>query len=169
MIKSIVQKRYLKLYEETAKSKVIEVLFKYPEKEFSLSDLAREAGVAKANIGRMLEEFQEIGLISIEKLSKIWRIRSNQTNWIYVRSKIAYNLNFVYKSGLVEFLVDYFKNPKAIVLFGSYRKGEDMSNSDVDIAIESGEAKKYQIIGLRDLLEFEKIIGRRIARRLIMR
>ncbi|HIH17749.1 MAG TPA: hypothetical protein HA282_04600 [Nanoarchaeota archaeon] len=162
MIKSIVQKRYLKLYEETAKSKVIEVLFKYPEKEFSLSDLAREAGVAKANIGRMLEEFQEIGLISIEKLSKIWRIRSNQTNWIYVRSKIAYNLNFVYKSGLVEFLVDYFKNPKAIVLFGSYRKGEDMSNSDVDIAIESGEAKKYQIIGLRDLLEFEKIIGRRI-------
>ena len=162
MIKSIVQKRYLKLYEETAKSKVIEVLFKYPEKEFSLSDLAREAGVAKANIGRMLEEFQEIGLISIEKLSKIWRIRSNQTNWIYVRSKIAYNLNFVYKSGLVEFLVDYFKNPKAIVLFGSYRKGEDMSNSDVDIAIESGEAKKYQIIGLRGLLEFEKIIGRRI-------
>ena len=162
MIKSIVQKRYLKLYEETAKNKIIEILFKYPEKEFSLSDLAREAGVAKANIGRMLEEFQEIGLISIEKLSKIWRIRSNQTNWIYVRSKIAYNLNFVYKSGLVEFLVDYFKNPKAIVLFGSYRKGEDMSNSDVDIAIESGEAKKYQIIGLRDLLEFEKIIGRRI-------
>ena len=37
-----------------------------------------------------------------------------------------------------------------------------MSNSDVDIAIESGEAKKYQIIGLRGLLEFEKIIGRRI-------
>src|SRR3989344_3615850 len=139
MIKPIVYKKYLKLYEETAKNKVIEILFRYPEKEFSLSDLAREAGVAKANIGRILEEFQEAGLIQIEKLSKIWRIKANQTNWRYIRSKIVYNLNSVYKIGLVEFLVEYFNNPKAIVLFGSFRKGEDLSDSDIDIAIESDE------------------------------
>ena len=40
MIKPIVHKKYLKLYGETAKKKIIEILFKYPEKEFSLSDLA---------------------------------------------------------------------------------------------------------------------------------
>ena len=169
MIKPIVHKKYLKLYEETAKNKIIEVLFRYPEKEFSLSDLAREAGVAKANIGKILEEFQEAGLISIEKLSKIWRIKANQTNWLYVRSKIVYNLNFVYKSGLVEFLVDYFKNPKAIVLFGSFRKGEDLSNSDIDIAIELYETKEYQIMGLRELAEFEQIIERRIQIHLFSR
>ncbi|MFH1209971.1 MAG: nucleotidyltransferase domain-containing protein [archaeon] len=162
MIKPIVHKKYLKLYEETAKNKVIEVLFRYPEKEFSLSDLAREAGVAKANIGKILGEFQEAGLINIEKLSKIWRIKANQTNWLYIRSKIVYNLNFVYKSGLVEFLVDFFKNPKAIVLFGSFRKGEDLSNSDIDIAIESDEVKEYQTIVLRELLEFENIIKKKI-------
>ena len=162
MIKPIVHKKYLKLYEETAKNKVAEVLFRYPEKEFSLSDLAREAGVAKANIGEILEEFREAGLINIEKLSKIWRIKANQTNWLYVKSKIIYNLNFVYKSGLVEFLVDFFKNPKAIVLFGSFRKGEDLSSSDIDIAIESDDAKEYQIRGLKELAEFEQIIGRKI-------
>lgn len=161
-MKPIVHKKYLKLYEETAKNKIAEVLFRYPEKEFSLSDLAREAGVAKANIGDILGEFQEAGLISIEKLSKIWRIKANQTNWLYIRSKIVYNLDFVYKSGLVEFLVDFFKNPKAIVLFGSFRKGEDLSNSDVDIAIESDEVKEYQITGLRELSEFESLIGRKI-------
>ncbi len=169
MMKPVVHKKYLKLYEETAKNKIIEVLFRYPEKEFSLSDLAREAGVAKANIGKILEEFQEVGLISIEKLSKIWRIKANQTNWLYVRSKIVYNLNFVYKSGLVEFLVDYFKNPKAVVLFGSFRKGEDLSNSDIDIAIESDEFKEYQSMGLRELAEFEQIIGRRIQIHLFSR
>lgn len=162
MIKPFVHKKYLKLYEETAKNKIAEVLFRYPEKEFSLSDLAREAGVAKANIGNILNEFQEAGIIGIEKLSKIWRIRSNQTNWLYVRSKIVYNLNFIYKSGLVEFLVDFFKNPKAVVLFGSFRKGEDISNSDIDIAIESIEAKGYETIGLRELSEFERSIGRKI-------
>jgi len=162
MIKPIIHKRYLKLYEETAKNKIIEILFKYPEKEFSLSDLAREAGVAKANIGNILNEFQEAGLINIEKLSKIWRIKANQTNWLFIRSKIIYNLNFVYKSGLVEFLVDFFKNPKAIILFGSFRKGEDISNSDIDIAIESDEVKEYETTGLRELSEFEKVIGKKI-------
>ncbi len=162
MIKPVVHKKYLKLYEETAKNKIMEVLFKYPEKEFSLSDLAREAGVAKANIGNILGEFQEVGLITIEKLSKIWRIKSNQTNWFYIRSKIVYNLNFIYRSGLVEFLVDFFKNPKAIVLFGSFRKGEDLSNSDIDIAIESDEVEEYKTTGLRELSEFESIIGRKI-------
>lgn len=161
-MKPIVHNRYLKLYEETARRKIIEVLFRYPEKEFSLSDLAKEAGVAKANIGKILEELQEFELISIEKLSKIWRIKSNQTNWFYVRGKIVYNLNFVYSSGLVEFLVDYYKNPKAIVLFGSFRKGEDLSNSDIDIAIESNEIKEYRITGLRKLSGFEDIIKRRI-------
>ena len=169
MIKPIVYKKYLKLYEETTKDKIIEVLFRYPEKEFSLSDLAKEAGVAKANISKILEEFQEAELISIEKLSKIWRIKANQTNWLYVRSKIVYNLSFVYKSGLVEFLVDYFKNPKAIVLFGSFRKGEDLSNSDIDIAIELYDAKEYHIMGLRELVEFEQIIGRRIQIHLFSR
>ena len=162
MIKPFVNKKYLKLYEETAKNKIAEVLFKYPEKEFSLSDLSREAGVAKANIGNILEEFQEADLIAIEKLSKIWRIRANQINWSFIRSKIVYNLNFVYKSGLVEFLLDYFKNPKAVILFGSFRKGEDISSSDIDIAIESSEVEGYETIGLRELSDFEKTIGKKI-------
>ena len=162
MVKPIVHKKYLKLYEETAKNKVAEVLFRYHEKEFSLSDLAKDAEVAKANIGNILEEFQEVGLINIEKLSKIWRIKANQSNWLYVRNKIVYNLDLIYRSGIVEFLIDYFKNPKAIVLFGSFRNGEDLSTSDVDIAIESDEVKEYQIKELRELVEFENIIKRKI-------
>ena len=77
MKRLVVHKNQLKLYEETAKGKLMGVLFNYPEKEFSLSDLAREARVAKANIGAILEEFQKKDLIIIEKLSKIWRIKSN--------------------------------------------------------------------------------------------
>jgi len=168
-MKPIVHKKYLKLYEETAKNKIIEILFKYPEKEFSLSDLAREAGVAKANIGNILNEFQEAEIILIEKLSKIWRIKANQTNLLFIRSKLVYNLNFIFKSGLVDFLVDYFNNPKSIILFGSFRKGEDLSNSDIDIAVESSELKDYQSIGLRGLIEFEKIIGKKIQLHLFNR
>jgi predicted nucleotidyltransferase len=162
MKRTFVPKKYLKVHEETARNKVLEVLFKFSEKEFSLSELAKEAGVAKANIGKILEELNSRQFIEIVKLTKIWRIKANRSNWYFIRSKIIYNLNFVYQSGLVEFLNEHFKNPKAIILFGSFRKGEDISNSDIDLAVESEDAKEYEIIKLNSLEEFEKIIGRNI-------
>lgn len=162
MKKPFVQKKDLKLYEETARQRILEVLFRFPDREFSLSDLATEAGVAKANIGKILDELYKGNLINITKLSKIWRIKANQSDWRFIKSKIVYNLNFVYQSGLIEFLVEHFKNPKAIILFGSFRKGEDISDSDIDIAIESDEVKEYEIIGLRELANFESDIERKI-------
>lgn len=162
MKKPIVPKGYHKVFEQNAKNRIMEILFKYPEKEFSLSDLAKEAGVAKANIGNILNEFQKVKLITIEKLSKIWRIKANQTNGLFVRNKIIYNLNFIYTSGLVDFLIDTFQNPKSIILFGSFRKGEDISHSDIDIAVESDEEKEYRSIGFKELLKLEQTIERNI-------
>ena len=161
-MKSIVTKKYLKLLIETSRQRILEVFYKYPEKEFSLSDLAKEAGVAKPHVGRILEELHSINFIQITKLSKIWRIRANQQNWNFMKNKIIYNLNFVYQSGLVEFLNERFNNPKSIILFGSFRKGEDISTSDIDIAIEADDVHEYKVISLKELVEFENIINKKI-------
>ena len=150
------------LYVETARQRIAEVLFRYPDKEFSLSDLAKEARVKKSNIGAILDHYHKLGFIEITKLSKIWRIKANQQNWHFMKSKIVYNLNFVYQSGLVEFLLDHFKNPKAVVLFGTFRNGADITTSDIDIAVETGEAENYETLSLKELEGFEKMIGRKI-------
>ena len=134
---------------------------RYPDKEFSLSDLAKLAGIAKANIGGVLDKLQKYDYITIEKLSKIWRIRANQTSTNFIGLKIADNISRIYGSGLIEFLNDHYHNPKTIILFGSYRRGEDISSSDIDIAIESDDAKDYQTHMLKEN-EFEKLLGRRI-------
>ncbi len=153
---------YSKLLVQTGIQKVTELFFSFPEKEFSLSDIAKETGVAKANLGGILDSLNQTGFLKIEKLSKIWRIRADRNNWYFLRSKIIYNLNFVYQSGLIEFLYDHYKHPKSIILFGSFRKGEDVTGSDIDIAIEQDEFKEYHTTMLRELFEFEKQIGRKI-------
>ena len=153
---------YRKLLIQTGIQKVTELFFKFPEKEFSLSDIAKETGVAKANVGNILTDLEKISFLTIEKLSKIWRVKANRSNWYFLKNKIVYNLNFVYQSGLVEFLYEHYSHPKSIILFGSFRKGEDVSSSDIDIAIEQEEFKEYQIVSLREVIEFEKQIGRKI-------
>ncbi len=162
MKRPIVRKKYLKLHIETARQRVLELLIRYPEKEFSLSDLAKEAGVAKSNIGMIIDDLYKNELIAVEKLAKIWRIKANQGGWKFIRTKIIYNLHSIYQSGVVEFLAEFYKNPKTIVLFGSFRKGEDISSSDIDIAIEMDEIDDYKTTGLRELLDFEEELGKKI-------
>ena len=97
MKKPIAPKKYQLSYMETAKQRIAQVLFNFPEKEFSLSELAKLAKVAKANIGKILVEFEDVGFIEITRLSNLWRIKANQNNWYFLRSKIVYNLNFIYR------------------------------------------------------------------------
>ena len=168
-MKPKVTKKYLKLFIQNALQRVLEVLFRYPEKEFSLSDLAKEAGVAKPHIGAILTSLEQLGFITITRLTKIWRIKANQQSRNFIKSKIIYNLNFIYQSGLIEFLTEHFGNPKSIILFGSFRRGEDFSASDIDIAIETDETEEYKTIGLRILSDFEREIGRKIQIHLFTR
>ncbi|MBI4148018.1 nucleotidyltransferase domain-containing protein [Candidatus Woesearchaeota archaeon] len=162
MMKLLVPKRYLMFIIETATQRVLEIFYRFPDKEFSLSDLAKEADVAKANMHTILTKLYKADLIEITKLTKIWRIRAKQRSWEYIRRKIVYNLSFVYNSGVVEFLNDHFHNPKAVVLFGSFRKGEDIAGSDIDIAVESDVVTQYTTTNLRELANVEKSIGRKI-------
>ena len=169
MKKLIVPKLYHLAYKETSRLRVMLVLFKYPEKEFSLSDLAREAGVAKTNIGQILDELHKLNFIEIVKLSNIWRIKANQKNWLFIRTKISYNLGLIYGGNLVDFLNEKYLNPKAIILFGSYRRGEDISTSDIDIAVETDDIKEYKTERLQELEDFENAIGRKIQMHLFNR
>jgi len=153
---------YRKLLIQTGMQKVTELFFSFPEKEFSLSDIAKETCVAKANLGSIFNNLEQTNFLNIEKLSKIWRIRANRSNLHFLRNKIIYNLNFVYQSGLIEFLYEHYKHPKSIILFGSFRKGEDVTGSDIDIAVEQEGLNEYRTLGLRELSEFEKQIERKI-------
>lgn len=164
---SIINKKQ-SIYIKTAKQKVLHFLMRYPDKEFSLSDLAKEAGVSKANLGDILEEFHSEGIIDIIKLNVTWRIKANQQSNLFVRNKIINNLDFIYNSNLMDFLNTKFNHPKCIILFGSYRKGEDISYSDIDIAIEAN-VDEYTVATMKELADFEELIERKIQLHLFNR
>ncbi len=157
-------KKYQSLYNATAILRVLGVLYKFPDKEFSLTELAKLANVAKPNLGKILGELHAVDYIELVKLNIIWRIKANQRSWYFIRDKIVYNLSIIYQSGIVEFLANYFGNPKIIVIFGSFRKGEDISNSDIDIAIETDRMNedKYLLDRCKELKGYESLFDRKI-------
>ena len=84
--------------------------------------------------------------------SKRWAIELNRDNHRIMQLKRADNLQQVYESGLADFAEQEFTGG-AVILFGSYSRGDDTIRSDLDIAIVGRKEKKVNVTKYEKLLE----------------
>lgn len=145
--------------DETATERLLKVFYWFPEVEFSLSELAGQAGVSKSTASRLLNWLKEWGIVKVIDKGIILRIKANTENPEFLKLKIAYNLYSIYVTNLVEFLNEALGQPRAIILIGSFRRGEDISTSDIDIAIETLENTEAKIVRPEGLERYERYFG----------
>lgn len=100
-------------------------------------------------------EKEDFILIKKDKETKRWAIGLNRDNQKAMQLKRVDNLKQIYESGLADFLEQEFAGA-TIILFGSYSRGDDTINSDIDIAVIGRREKAA------DLEQFEKILEREI-------
>lgn len=151
MLKPIGSKKERLFDRQTKEIKIASVLSKYPYMDFTLSEIARKAHVSKSMASSIIQKMKKEEFIILEEIGeKMWRIRANIENPHFKEWKILNNLSLIFESPIIGFLSEHF-NPKAIILFGSFRWGEDGRDSDIDIAVEVLEDKELEIISLKKL------------------
>ena len=149
--------------KRTSEQKIAEVFYKNPYTEFTLSEISKVSGVSKSQSSSIIREIGKENFLVLKELGKkSWRIRADNESFDFRKRKIAYNLNLLFSTNLVEYLAEKFGNPKSITLFGSFRWGEDGKDSDTDIAVEVMRKKELEIIELKELAPLEKFFGRKI-------
>jgi len=135
--------------------KIMQWFFSYPTIPISLSDLAKELSISKKTANRIVLQLIEEEFLVKEEIGKTWRISCNQQHIYNSTRKIGYNLSLVYQvlyeGGIINEITKKVGNPKAIVLFGSYRKGDDTDKSDIDLAIEIAGNEELKIVHLGNL------------------
>ncbi len=138
--------------------KVLHWFFSYPTKEISLSDLSTNLKISKKSASIILKQLIEEGFLEKEELGKTWRIKCNLEHHYNFSRKIAYNLQTIYETNILEMIYEKVPNIKSIILFGSYRKGDDNEISDIDIAIEilDDEELKIETLGTFNQLNYRK-------------
>ena len=99
-------------------------------------ELAKKLKISKMTANRKINQLVREGFLKKEVIGKSWRLFCNASHPYNKSRKISYNLSMIYESGLVDEIRKKFGGTKAIVLFGSYRKGDENEKSDVDIAVE---------------------------------
>lgn len=116
--------------------------------------------VSPTAIAKALPLLEKEKLINLEKSKTInlVLIELNLENNKAIQIKKLENLKQVFDSGLSEHLKDLFAGT-TIILFGSYSRGEDIQDSDIDIAIIGTNEKEVPLKKYESFLEREIIIN----------
>ena len=143
---------------ESPNWKVAGVFFREPTKEHYLKEISKEAKLAHTSVKTYLKKLENEAVIKKiiqKKGTRTFPIyKANINSGAYKRNKRHYNRNHHEFYGLLSYLGNKLM-PKVMVLFGSYSRGEDTEESDIDIFVE---CQKQDI----DLTQYEKALNRKV-------
>jgi len=137
------------------KTKLLKIIFENPTTKFHLRELARLTQLMPNTIINISNKLLKEKLIIKEKRKHIVEISANIEHKDFIIQKKLFNLQQIYSSGIIEFLKQKY-SPKLISVIGSFSKGEDIENSDIDIVIITTKEKR------EELTKFEKKLSRKI-------
>ena len=126
---------------------ILEYFYENPHSKATVRELALKLGMIPSTVQYNLKLLQAEKIISSEnRWLDNWQNRLKKTN--YYLEKIA-------ASGLIDYLETELA-ASAIILFGSFRKGESVAESDLDLFVECAREKEL------NLSKFEQELGHKI-------
>ena len=146
-----------KLKLTNLQQEILRLLFVKIGIKLNQRQIANILEVTQPAITKAIPRLEDKGFVKVEqdKQSKRWSIELNRDNHKVMQLKMVDNLKQIYETGLADFLEKEFAGA-AIILFGSYSRGEDIINSDIDLAVVS---RKDKIV---DTANYEKLLERKI-------
>ncbi len=126
-----------------------------PTAKLRVRQIERELGLPLPSVIRYTAKLEKEGILKKLNTANVVFYAADRTDKTFLLEKKLFNIKQIYTSGLIDFLIGELSNP-TIVLFGSYSKGEDTENSDIDLYIETPSKKEIK------LEKFEKLLKRKI-------
>lgn len=142
------------MLEKYNKYKVLKLFLDSPTDSFRLREIARLTKISPPSVMDYLKEFEKEGLIEKKVKRKVpfyIALRESSDFILYKKISIIFELN---KSGIIDYLWDKL-SPEAIILYGSYSRGESIEDSDIDLFI-LGKEKNI------DLKVFESKLSKKV-------
>ena len=123
-------------------------LYAYPKTKVGLTDLSKFISSSKTATKQVVESLVRIQFLNRDIIGKAWLLSANQKHPYFITKKIPYNLGLIYGSGILDEVYKTIPSSRAVILFGSYRWGTDVEESDIDIAVEVINNHELQVIRL---------------------
>jgi len=120
------------------KRKVIELLLKYPEREFTVNELSRGAATPYATTWRLIQELDRSGLVSTRTIGHSTVCKLNKESPFLKEVKKVLEAKPTPQKAVIKDFVNKIKKVdgiKKVILFGSVARDKEKLTSDIDIAV----------------------------------
>lgn len=126
----------LYLTKSKIRGRILGVLFSNPERPYYLSELARQVKTSPGNVRRELARFIQDGLIREERKGNLVFYHLNRSHALFseINSLILKTTGI---EGALQDLVKKDKKIKLALLYGSFARGEEHGESDIDLLVVS--------------------------------
>ena len=126
---------------------LLELFYEDPSHDLTVRKIANKCKISRSTVQYYLKRLRSEGIIS----------ENNQwiDNWQNRLKKTNYYLEKIASSGIIDYLEKEL-GASCIILFGSFRKGESIKSSDIDLFVECAREKKI------DLKKYENKLGHKI-------
>ncbi len=131
----------------------LEVFFLEPTRIHFIRSISKKIGLAQTSVRNHIKFLLENKIILKKQSSPFNGYVANREDENFIFYKSIYNLSSL--KNLKDFMINSCY-PKAVILFGSYLRGEDIEESDIDLFVLSKNKREL------DIKKFEGDLKRRI-------
>ncbi len=132
----------IQLYQKIIQLAVLELFIKNPYERYYLRETSRILDISPMTVKRAFDLLVKERLLAREEFKNQILFRANMNSPAFKHMKIAYNLAWLEKKDVVEFLKEKLTGLSSLILYGSYAKGENDEKSDIDLLAISISPKK---------------------------
>lgn len=135
---------------------ILKPFFREPAKGFLIREVSKMTNINHTTVRKWLLYYAKEGMLNKRGTSLYDQFYANPASRKFLNLKVYHNLEAIRESGIVETIERSYNFPP-IALFGSYAKGEDDQNSDIDICVISDINREIGIEGA------EKTLGKEVS------
>lgn len=123
---------------KNSKNSLKNYFFLHPTSRLRLRQIERATNLSFPSVVRYVKELVDESFLKSQSISGVVFYSANRSSQHFRFEKRNFNIDLFLGSTMMKYLEKTFP-ASAIVLFGSFFKGEDVESSDVDIFIQSSK------------------------------
>jgi len=134
------------MFDLTKKERnVLDFFLDFSSKQFHVREIARKLSISPSTAKLSVDKLKKNNLIEETKIVNLRLFQVNLENKIVQEMKRTKNLDLITKSNIIKEI----ENPISVVLFGSFAKGINNENSDIDLLIITNKKKPINVLDIK--------------------
>ena len=132
------------LLDSKAKIRILRIMFRYPFREFTEREIANQIDMSPNTVNLALACLRKTNVFIYKRIGRTHSYRCNQDSVLYNILKNLFEKENEIREKLFGIIQKNMESNGSCIIFGSYARGEEEFDSDLDVLIVTSNQEKAE-------------------------